>query len=93
MKTASLPSIRVEPEVRDELEGMLHEGETVSSFIEKAVREGVRRRQVQAEFLKRGMESLARFEETGTGSTTEEVLAKLEAKLEAARALKAKKRA
>ena len=90
MKSATLPSLRVEPEFRDELEGLLTEGETVSAFIEKSLRESVQRRKTQAEFIKRGMESLARYKAgEERGYTTEEVLAKLEAKLAAARALKA----
>ena len=87
MKTATLPSLRVEPEFRQQLETVLAEGETVSAFIEKSLRESVQRRKSQAEFIKRGMESLARFkagEEAALPAS--EVIAKLEAKLAAARA-------
>ncbi len=90
MKTATLPSLRVEPEVREKLESILTEGETVSAFIEMSVRESIRRRQLRAEFLKRGMDALARFENDGVSASTEEVLGRLEAKLEAAKAIKAK---
>jgi len=88
MKTATLPSLRVEPEFREELEAVLAASETVSAFIEKSLRESVQRRKTQAEFMRRGMEALARFKETGEGHATDEVLAQLEAKLEAARSLK-----
>ena len=40
MKTATLPSLRVEPELRDAAESVLQAGETLSSFVETAVREG-----------------------------------------------------
>lgn len=92
MKTANIPSLRVEPEFREELEAVLTEGETVSSFVEKSLRESVKRRKTQAEFIKRGMESLARYKAgEERGYTTEEVIGELRAKLAAARELKAKK--
>ncbi len=40
MKTASIPSLRVEPELRRAAEAVLHEGESLSSFLEQgAVRD------------------------------------------------------
>ena len=90
MKTANIPSLRVGPEFREELEAVLTKGETVSAFVEKSLRESVQRRKTQAEFIKRGMESLVRFKAgEERGYTTDEVLAKLEAKLAAAKAMKA----
>ena len=58
MKTATLPSIRVEPEFRQAVESLLHNAETLTEFVENAVRETVTRRRTQAEFLARGMASL-----------------------------------
>jgi len=90
MKSATIPSLRVEPEFREQLESVLAEGESISAFVEKALRESLHRRKTQSEFIKRGMESLARYKAgDALGYTTEEVLSKLEAKLAAARALKA----
>ena len=86
MKTATIPSVRVEPEFRDQLESMLGEGETLSAFVEKALRETVQRRQAQAEFIKRGVESLARYKAgEERGYTIDEVMDGLREKLEAAR--------
>jgi hypothetical protein len=34
MKTATIPSVRVEPELRAEVESLLSEGETLSQFVE-----------------------------------------------------------
>ncbi|WP_077034046.1 YlcI/YnfO family protein [Pelomonas sp. KK5] len=86
MKTATIPAVRVEPEFRDQLESMLSEGETLSAFVEKALRETVQRRQTQAEFVKRGMESLARYKAgEERGYTIDEVVEGLREKLEAAR--------
>lgn len=50
MKTATIPSIRVEPELREEVESLLREGETVSEFVEASVRATVLRKRHQAEF-------------------------------------------
>lgn len=93
MKSATLPPLRVEPEFRDELETVLAEGETVSAFIEKSLRESVQRRKTQAEFIKRGMESLARVKAGERTYTTEEVVAELRAMTAAARQRQAQERA
>ena len=57
MKTATFPSLRVEPELREAAEAVLQEGETLSSLIETAVRETVERRRMRAEFIARGLAS------------------------------------
>ena len=44
MKTATFPSLRVEPELREAAESMLKDGETLSAFVEASVREQVRKR-------------------------------------------------
>lgn len=87
MRTSSLPPIRVEPEFRSRIEGVLEEGETLSSLIESAVRQEVTRRVTVTEFHKRGFESLAHARETGVYFTAEEVLSGLEARLAVAKAL------
>jgi predicted transcriptional regulator len=58
MKTAAIPSIRVEPALREQLEQVLAEGESLSAFVEASVRAQVQRRQQQAEFVARGMASM-----------------------------------
>lgn len=65
MKTASLPSLRVEPELRRAAESVLHEGESLSSFMEQSLRDEVNRRRMQAEFIARGL--AARDEARRTG--------------------------
>jgi hypothetical protein len=44
MKTATFPSLRVEPALRDAAESVLREGETLTSLIETSVRETIQRR-------------------------------------------------
>lgn len=57
MKSASIPSLRVEPGLRQAAEGVLREGETLSSFVEESVRMHVERRLVAREFIERGLAS------------------------------------
>ena len=86
MKSASLPSIRVEPEFREELEGALAEGETVSAFVEASVRQALRKRQLDAEFHARARAAVERFKAGETeGHTIEEVVAELRARTEKVR--------
>jgi predicted transcriptional regulator len=82
MKVASLPSVRVEPALREAAEAVLQENETLSSLMETAVRDLVHRRQVRAEFLKRGIESLEEYRRTGVAYPAEEVFDRLRAKVE-----------
>jgi len=49
MKTATFPSLRVDPELREAAESVLQDGETLSGFIEASVRETIERRRARAE--------------------------------------------
>jgi hypothetical protein len=86
MKTATLPPIRVAPEFRIEVEGVLEQGETLSEFVENAVRQTVLKRKHQTEFLSRGIKAIEATKRSGSGIHADVVVAKLEAKLGAARA-------
>ncbi|HRM54118.1 MAG TPA: YlcI/YnfO family protein, partial [Ottowia sp.] len=59
MKSSVIPSVRVAPEFRAQLEQVLHEDESLSAFVEAAVRDSVQQRLNQADFVQRGMASLA----------------------------------
>ena len=85
MKSAVIPQVRVEPELRAELEAVLREGETLSGFVEACVRNAVEFRQVQTRFHARGQAAWEHFQATGESVSTDEVLAKLQAKLDARR--------
>lgn len=93
MKTATLPPIRVAPDFRIELEGVLEQGESLSQFVESAVRTTVAKRKHQAEFIRRGMAAIEATKRDGSGISAEAVIAKLEAKLSAARQAKAQRAA
>lgn len=91
MKTATLPPIRVAPDFRLELEGVLEQGESLSQFVENAVRTTVVKRKNQAEFIRRGIAAIEATKLAGGGIPVEVVIAKLEAKLAAARQAKAQR--
>ncbi|MGK9050337.1 YlcI/YnfO family protein [Neorhizobium sp. CSC1952] len=90
MKTATIPSLRVDPELRAAAESVLKEGETLSAFVEDSVRKQINYRKTQTEFIARGLASLAEAERTGIYYTSEEVLAELKGMLDAKRAEKRK---
>ena len=92
MKTATIPSVRVEPELRAEVESLLGEGETLSEFVEASVRASVQRRRVQAEFIARGLRSRDEARRTGEYVDADAVLGQLQRKLDTARARLAKTR-
>ena len=85
MKTATLPSIRVEPEFRQAVESLLHGTETLTEFVENAVRETVTRRSSQAEFLARGMASLQAAAKDQDYVDAEDVVINLRQRLAAAK--------
>ena len=88
MKTSTIPSVRVEPELRSEVESLLGEGETVSQFVEASVRAAVQRRRHQAEFVARGLRSLDDARRTGVYVDADVVVRKLQGTLDAARTRK-----
>jgi hypothetical protein len=85
MKTATLPSLRVDPELREAAESVLQEGETLSGFIEASVRETIQRRRVRSEFIARGLASREEAKRTGVYIDADVVHAELAKKLAQAR--------
>ncbi|SFM56895.1 YlcI/YnfO family protein [Variovorax sp. OV329] len=90
MKTTTIPSVRVAPELRDEVERLLGDGETLSQFVEQAVRDSVMRRKAQGEFVERGMKSLALAKASGEYFDAATVMQRLRGKLDAAKTRRAK---
>jgi len=85
MKSAVIPQVRVDPELRAELEAVLQPGETLSEFVEVSVRNAVAFRRVQTSFHQRGQAAWEHYQATGASTSAEEVLAKLQARLDAKR--------
>jgi len=92
MKTATIPSVRVEPDFRAEVEAVLTDGETLSEFVEASVRAGVERRRVQAEFIARGLRSREAARRTNEYVDADVVLEDLQRKLDAAHLQRATRR-
>jgi predicted transcriptional regulator len=86
MKTATLPSLRVEPELRRAAEGVLREGESLSSFMEQSLRDEVNRRRMQAEFIARGLAARDEARRTGVYYDADTVHAELRGMLADAKA-------
>lgn len=91
MKTATFPSLRVDPGLRESAEQVLQQGESISSFVEQSIRESVERRQAQREFIARGLRSREDARRTGKYVKSEAVIGRLEKMLARAKA-SAKKR-
>jgi Arc/MetJ-type ribon-helix-helix transcriptional regulator len=85
MKSATLPSIRIEPEFRKAVESLLHEGESLSQFVENAVRDTLVQRQHQSEFLARGIQSLEAARQRNDYVEADDMLAQLRDRLTKAR--------
>jgi predicted transcriptional regulator len=84
MKTASLPSLRIDPELRQAAESVLLDGESLSSLMESSLRASVNRRQMQRDFVARGLQSRDKARRTGEYYNAADVHAELEAMLVAA---------
>lgn len=74
MKTASIPSLRVEPTLRQAAEAVLREGETLSSFLETSLRAQVAERQLQQAFIARGLASREESLRTGIYHSADDVM-------------------
>jgi hypothetical protein len=84
METAVIPQVRVEPELRADLDSVLLPGETLTEFVEASVRSAVESRRVQKTgFAAHCNASLATYERTGVSIPLGEVLLKLNAKVAA----------
>lgn len=91
MKTATMPALRVQPELRQAAEEILRPGETLSAFVEDSLRRNVEFRRTQKEFIARGLASLNAAQESGEYVSAKSVLSKLSTKLEKARRNQAEK--
>ena len=85
MKTAVIPQIRVEPELRAELEAVLKQGETLTDFVEETVRNAIAFRRVQIAFHSRAQAASEEYHRSGVAVPVEAVLDRLQFKLDAKR--------
>ena len=85
MKSAVIPQIRVEPELRAELESVLRQGETLTEFVEATVRDAIAFRRIQTSFHTRAQAASEAYHQTGDSVPVESVLDRLQSKLDAKR--------
>src|SRR4051812_33244108 len=78
MKTSTIPSLLVTPELRAAAESVLEEGETLSTFVEHSIRIQIERRRTQNEFIARGLQARDAAELTGEYFSAEDALKDLD---------------
>ena len=83
MKSAAIPRIRVEAELRAELESVLGEGETLTDFVAATVRNAIAFRRIQTAFHARAQAASEVYRQTGVAVPVETVLERLQSKLDA----------
>lgn len=86
MKTATIPSLRVDPDLREAAENVLTDGESLSSFVEHSIRAQIERRLAEREFIARGLASRDAARRTGNYISADDVLKGLKKKLARAKA-------
>lgn len=74
MKSATIPPLRVTPDLRHDAESVLQEGETLSSFVEESVRKQIEHRKFQREFIARGLAARDKAKTTGHYVSKEDVM-------------------
>ena len=85
MKAATIPGLRVAPDLRKAAEEVLNENESLSSFMEASLRESIAKRRLQREFVARGLAARDEAHRTGEYFDDDDVHAELASMLQAAR--------
>lgn len=78
MKATTIPSLRVDPELRLAAESVLQNGESLSSFVKQSLRVNIERRRRQQEFIARGLVSRDEARQTGGYFLAEDVLREMD---------------
>jgi len=74
MKTSTIPSLRINPELLHAAESVLWEGETLSSFVEQSLRISIDHRRAQQAFVARALAARDEARRTGEYFTADELL-------------------
>jgi len=85
MKSATIPPLRVTPDLRRDVESVLREGESLSSFVEESLRRQIERRKIQQEFIARGLASREAGKSSGQYASKDEVMDSLRSILKASK--------
>jgi len=78
MKTATIPALRVEPQLRAAAQSVLANGETLSSFVEESLRANIERRLYSQAFISRGIASRDDAKATQEYYSADSVMAELD---------------
>lgn len=79
MKTATVSSLSVTPELRAAAESVLRDGESLPSLVEDLLRRQVERRRTQQAFIARGLAARDEARSSGGYASKDLVLASLDA--------------
>ena len=82
MKTATIPPLRVTPELRQAAESMLQDDETLSAFVESSLVKQIAFRKMQQEFIAQGLAERKASKQDGNYVSKEDSLAALDAILD-----------
>jgi len=85
MKTATIPPLRVDPELRNLAQNSLRAGETLSSFVIESLKAGIKNRQLKQEFISRGLASRLDAKATSEYYDADDVLDELKQMLDNAK--------
>ncbi len=85
MKTATIPPLRVTPELRNDAESVLRDGESLSSFVEDSLRRQIEYRKIQSEFIARGLTSRDKARSAGSYASKDDVMESLNSILKSTR--------
>lgn len=81
MKTTTIPSLRVSPELRKQAEDVLEQGETLSGFVLDALTRSIEYRKSRQAFIARCLSNATRAKKTGKYVPADKVIEKLARKL------------
>ena len=82
MKSATIPPLRVTPELRQAAESVLRDDESLSSFVESSLIKHIEFRKMQKEFIARGLAAREASKRSGNYVSKEDSLAALDAILD-----------
>ncbi len=85
MKTSTIPSLRVDPQLRLAAESVLRDGESLSGFVEQAIRQTIAYRQAEQEFIARGLKARDQALQSGQYVEAGAVLDRLQQMLDRAK--------
>ena len=85
MTFSTIPAIEIEPGLRERLEGVLREGETLESFVIASVQQAIEARRIQAEFLAQGEAAWQQYQRTGVSHPVDEVFDRIQRGIDAKR--------